>query len=133
MNNKGFKYQLGTLKRKLADRRLGKERSGSETITYLAVAHCSKDPSRPLQKYAHVTALETVETNNISLEGIKQACAAFFHQEGKECIVMVNDKGTTVKHISQMNIKKPFCCRFIELGGSLPATLQQRKWWKQNK
>ena len=58
---------------------------------------CATEPVGGLKKFPRIMSIETIETSDVILEGIKQACAKFWAQEGKEVVIMKSDKGVTVK------------------------------------
>ena len=67
-----------------------------------------------MKKFPRITSIETIEMCDTTLEGIKQDCDKFWAQEGKEVVIMKSDKGVTIKDLSQLDIQKPFCVRFLE-------------------
>ena len=105
--------EVKVLRREVGQKRIG----GGLATTLLYVTHCANEAIGAAKKYPRITAVETIETSDTSLEGIKVACTQFFGQEGKEAIIMKNDKGFTVQRVDQLNLKKEFCVRFNNYKG----------------
>ena len=86
MNKKGGKQanlhdDVKALRQEVAKKRMGEKVTATK---FLAVTRCATEPVGGLKKFPRITSIETIESDT-SLEGIKQACAKFWAQEGKGC------------------------------------------------
>ena len=72
------------------------------TVTkFQGVTRCATEPVGGLKKFPRITSIETIEKTDVSLEGIKQACAKFWAQEGEEVVIMKSDKGVSYHKICE--------------------------------
>ena len=105
---KPLRQEVKELRKQLGQKRIG----GGLATQHLYVTHCANEPLGAAKKYPRLGPVETMEIQDTSIEGIKAACLNFFSQQGKEPVLMKNDRGFKVTKIEQLNLKNPFCVRF---------------------
>ena len=101
--------QVKNLRRDMGQKRIG----GGIVSNTIYVTHCQSEPQGTLKKFPRLSAVETLEVLDISLEKVKRVCPEFCEQEGKDAIIMKNDKGFTVNKAEHLDTKKPFCIHFM--------------------
>ena len=115
----GNKVKVNNLREETIQLRkdLAKKRAGdkvSETH-YLYVTHCGPEAVGSAMKFPRLTHVETIPTSDITLQGIKKACAEKFNQHAsKEVILMKDVGGKSIMCSSQLQLSKPFCVRFVD-------------------
>ena len=121
-----FNNQVKNLHEKLSKKRRGEQADASEK-TYLSVQLVSQDPQGTFQKYRRIGVLESVEVNvTPTLVHIKDACTKHYGKYEELCDLLVSERGPSVKHISQLNVKKVIHVRFISEGEALNSEIFQR-------
>ena len=110
---KNIKDQVKQLREKLSKKRRGEEKPEKEMI-FLSVQLVSQDPQGTFQKYKRIGALKSVQIeSNPTLESIREACIKHYKKYNKKCDLLVTERGPSVIHISQLNLKKVIHVRFI--------------------
>ena len=89
-----------------------KRRGDNGKVIYLIVTRVGSRASGNAMKYGKLTAQMTAPTTDLSLQGIKEACASHFKEKADTCVLLLSDKGAQVLDVSQLNIKKPYFCSF---------------------
>ena len=107
--NLKLKEQMKEMKEIISKKRRGNTDANRK---FIYVTRVQEEPTGAAMRHVKITAQQTIETHDISLDGITEAISVYFKEDKKTCVLLLSEKGGRILDISQVNLKKPFFCYF---------------------